>query len=542
MTIPSSFCTISTNQCKNELIGFLLSLSLHHKDEKVYIMCDTQTKDELNNMTPKLHLVLNIHVKLDYYSELNRTVMTQRNIFGKFLESKMEIMKIALEENADTVFIDSDTIILDKISDINYDKDVGLSPQYLKQKFIDETGYYNAGFIWTKNTNVCDTWKSLIEHNHSCPEQIGMAELTKKYSFFEFGENYNLQTWRFELSVESRHQILSYVKVKDDKIYYKNQVLKFIHTHFNSMRFQQLNQFFIQQLLIGKRYKELLCIYRSIYGKWVLSIPKQPLKGIGFHKNDSYRELPILMKTKNKDVNFMFKENTLHCWLEPNILLYDRPTLEWCNNEVNNSSLILLGNGSIEIEGKKLQKNGLNVKPWIFWPRRPMILEKLLKNDGILTYDKRTINCIFIGNFENSTQQRFRQTNLCWESVLDVYHCTSGQKHIFTQTDYLMQLRKSKYGLCLRGYGSKCHREVELMGFGTVPIVTPEVSITSYMEPPIENVHYIRVSTPNELKEKINSISQGQWESMSKACYEWYQQNIHSDNCWENMINNLLYT
>ena len=66
-----------------------------------------------------------------------------------------------------------------------------------------------------------------------------------------------------------------------------------------------------------------------------------------------------------------------------------------------------------------------------------------------------------------------------------------------------MKLRESKYGLCLRGYGSKCHREVELMAFGTVPIVTPEVSVSSYMEPLIENTHYIKVTTPAELKEKI---------------------------------------
>jgi hypothetical protein len=170
-----------------------------------------------------------------------------------------------------------------------------------------------------------------------------------------------------------------------------------------------------------------------------------------------------------------------------------------------------------------------------------MVVEKILKDNGILTYNERTIESIFIGNFENSTQQKFRQTNENWESVLDVYHCTAGQTHKFTQKEYLMQLRNSKYGLCLRGYGSKCHREVELMAFGTVPIVTPEVSITSYMDPPIENVHYIKATTPKELKEKINAIPQKKWESMSKSCYEWYQRNVHSDNCWVNMISDILY-
>lgn len=118
------------------------------------------------------------------------------------------------------------------------------------------------------------------------------------------------------------------------------------------------------------------------------------------------------------------------------------------------------------------------------------------------------IESIFIGNFENNVQEKFRKTDTGWENILDEYHCTKGQTHKFTHEEYLMKLRQSKYGLCLRGYGSKCHREVELMAFGTVPIITPEVSIKSYMNPPIENVHYITANNPEELKEKISVIDE----------------------------------
>ena len=138
-------------------------------------------------------------------------------------------------------------------------------------------------------------------------------------------------------------------------------------------------------------------------------------------------------------------------------------------------------------------------------------------------------------------QEKFRKTNDSWDSVLTEYHCTKGQKHKFTHEKYLMKLRESKYGLCLRGYGSKCHREVELMAFGTVPIVTPEVTVSSYMEPLIENIHYILVDSPEELKEKVANIDEEQWTNMSSMCYEWYQRNVHSNNCWNNMIENILY-
>ena len=65
-----------------------------------------------------------------------------------------------------------------------------------------------------------------------------------------------------------------------------------------------------------------------------------------------------------------------------------------------------------------------------------------------------------------------------------------------------MKLRNSRFGLCLRGYGSKCHREVELMAFGTVPIVTQDVSINDFTDPPIEDVHYILVSSPDRVEEE----------------------------------------
>jgi hypothetical protein len=104
-----------------------------------------------------------------------------------------------------------------------------------------------------------------------------------------------------------------------------------------------------------------------------------------------------------------------------------------------------------------------------------------------------------------------------------------------------MKIRNSKYGLCLRGYGKKCHREVELMAFGTVPIITNFVNINSYYDPPLENIHYIKVSSIDELKNKIKSISKEKWTEMSKSCYTWYQKNIYSKNSFQNMMNYILF-
>lgn len=541
MVKPSSFSSICTSNCAFELVGLLLSLSVYHPNEKMFILCDTKTKEIIDNMTPQPKLQIVWFIELDKYDGMNRQIMTEKGIWSEFQMSKANIMSHALKNVNDTLFLDGDIIITDTINDIDMSKDLGVSPQFISKSHVDRTGYYNGGMLWTKNKEVPNDWIFFTKKSRYF-DQASIEDLAKKYSYFEFGENYNLQCWRFLLSDESPQQILNHITSKD-KLYYKNKPLKFVHTHFLVQRFQQFNNLIIKHLSNAKMYKMLAIIYRVIHNKWVLRMPKQPIQGLGRHNNDSYRELLILMKVQNKDVDVKYDDKTVHCWLEPNILTYDRPTLEWCNQEIVTSSLMLLGNGDIQVEGKKLKSKIpiLNIKPWIFWPRNPMLLEKVLKTKGVLSYDERTIESIFIGNIENNVQEKFRNTNASWKNVLKEYHCTEGQKHKFSQEEYLMKLRVSRYGLCLRGYGSKCHREVELMAFGTVLIVTPEVTVSSYMEPLIENVHYILVKTPDELKQKVASIDKEQWSKMSTACYEWYQRNVHSKNCWKNMIEHILY-
>ena len=538
---PSSFCTICTNNCAFELLGLLLSLSIYHKNEKIYIMCDSKTKTYIENSTPQSQLQITWFIELDKYDGMDRQKMEKNKTFGEFLRNKMKVIKYALQENADTVLLDTDIIITDVMNDIDNTKRVGLSPQFITQKYVDKTGYYNAGLLWCNDIDVCNTWEECIDYTNHCPEQINMIELVKKYDHFEFGENYNFQCWRMYLADEPADKIASYVTSNiNGTISYKNKPIKFVHTHFHDKRFQQFNQTIIQQLMNAKMYKILAIVFRVINKKWILRIPRQPMKGWGQHNNDSYRELPILFKVKNSDVDVKYVDNTIHCWLEPNILTYDRDTLEHCNNEVLTASLVLLGNGSINVEGLKLKEHVKHVRPWTFWARRPMLLEKLLKNHGILSYDGRKMESIFIGNIENRVQNAYRNTNKKWHEVLTEYHCTVGKIKKFTHEEYLMKLRDSRFGLCLRGYGSKCHREVELMAFGTIPIVTPEVCTDSYMEPLIENVHYIFVNSPEEMKHKIENVSSDEWKIMSKNCYDWYQRNVHSDNSWSNMVNNVL--
>ena len=538
MSLPSSFCFISTYNCSHELIGMLLSLSIHHKNSKVYGLIDTETKNSLDIIKPQLRLQLFLNVTLDKYSNKNRNIMVNEGLWDEFQMQKANVIKYALENETDTMFLDSDIIFVNPINVIDKSKELGVSPHYIKKSNTDEVGYYNGGCLWTKNKNVPNDWIEFTKTSRY-HDQASIEDLAKKYDTQEFGEEVNYMPWRIILS-DNPSKTKSQITIANNEININNKPLIFLHTHFHDKRFVEANSIFINALKTLKRYKELLIIDRIINNKWIIKIPKQPRNGIWNHNNDSFRELALLMKQNNSDVDIQLTDSG-HCWLGNDILLYDRPTHLWFNNELMSSSLILLGNCDINKEGKLIKQSNLNVSPWIFWPRTPAILENILTDKAILSYKDRTIESIFIGNYENSEQAKYRNTPVDWSSVLTEYHCTSGNKHKFTHEEYLMKLRNSRYGLCLRGYGSKCHREVELMAFGTVPIVTPEVTVESYMEPLVENKHYIAVKDEEEFVEKLKVITEDDWNLMSNACYEWYQRNVYSKQSFTNMINKILY-
>lgn len=540
MSEPSSFCTMCTHTCYFEFIGLAYSLSIHHPGAKFYCMLDTKTKEELDNLTLKPNLDIKIVVGLDKYTGLNRQKMEQMNIIKEFWNNKADIMSYALQYEKDTIFLDSDVFIVNPINCIDHTKELGLSPHYVRKSNTDEVGYYNGGCVWTKNKDVPLCWKKhTVKSRYVDQASLEDVAIDYKNNMFEFGEELNYMPWRILLANNQKEEI-NKINIDNNQINIGNKPLAFLHTHFHDKRFIQINNIFINALRKLKRYKELLIIDRIINKNWTIKIPKQPQQGIWRHANDSFRELVLLYKKNNNDVNIELIDNG-HCWLGNYILLYDRPTHEWFNQDLANTSLILLGNGDINKEGKLLRENNLNVKPWIFWPRRPFIIEKFLENNKLKLYSERTIESIFIGNIENNVQNQYRNTNNNWENVLDVYHCTQGTQHKFSQEQYLEQLANAKYGLCMRGYGSKCHREVELMGLGTVPIITESVCIDSYMDPPQENIHYIRCNNPENLQTILLNITQEKWEAMSNNCYNWYQKNVHSKNSFNNFLNNILY-
>ena len=96
MSRPSSFSTICTSNCAFELVGLLLSLSIYHPNERIYILSDSKTQNIINNMTPRPRLDMHWFVELDKYDGMNRQIMEAKGIWSDFQMAKATVLKYAL--------------------------------------------------------------------------------------------------------------------------------------------------------------------------------------------------------------------------------------------------------------------------------------------------------------------------------------------------------------------------------------------------------------------------------------------------------------
>jgi len=257
-----------------------------------------------------------------------------------------------------------------------------------------------------------------------------------------------------------------------------------------------------------------------------ITMPSSNTTGFFAHAGDSFREMVDIWAERGY-VTVKKVEGVQQVWLGGvgEVLLYDRPTMEW----LHASKELTWKRG---LFGNPNPKLAPNATPWSFWPRRPRLVEDMVKEER-RGYESRSESVVFYGRSENAVQLRNRGGADWATACSDYVHLKSAQdKYPYTQEEYLRKLQNACYGLCLAGYGKKCHREIECMAMGCVPIVAAEVDMDSYAVPPVEGVHYLRVKTPAEVKEKIGAVSAETWEKMSVACFDWWRQNCSAEGMW----------
>jgi len=245
------------------------------------------------------------------------------------------------------------------------------------------------------------------------------------------------------------------------------------------------------------------------------------------HPGDSFREM-VGLWAKAGYINVRRHDGAQVWWGSvgaDGVLLYDRPTNEWrlaAPEAEREWRLALFGNPKVGSASAAV--------PWTFWARRPSLLEAAAAS--VKGYDERRQGPVFYGKTENAVQERRRQGD--WVSVCEEFVMVKGdEKYPFTQSEYLEKLGSSRFGLCLPGYGFKCHREIECMAMGCVPLVSEWVDMASYANPPVEGKHYIRLGNSRDIPGVVASVSKESWEEMSAACRTWWRENASCQGSFE---------
>lgn len=269
----------------------------------------------------------------------------------------------------------------------------------------------------------------------------------------------------------------------------------------------------------------------ALTAKPVVRTPPKSMKfGFFGHKGDSFREMIDLWEERGF-VDRKEDPALTHCFLG-DVLLYDRPTWAWldkASEKEKDYSLCLVGNPEASEKPK--------AKPWIFWPREPRLLEEMTQVPR-KSYEARQDTMVFYGRIENADQGKWRQDISGWKMACAKFSMQQGKEpYVLKPREYLEALQNAKYGLCIRGYGPKCNREIELLALGTVPVVTSGVDIYNYAEPLVDGTHVLCVSDYQDAMEKICKISEEKWLEMSEAGFQWWKRNCSVEGSWETTRN-----
>jgi hypothetical protein len=346
--------------------------------------------------------------------------------------------------------------------------------------------------------------------------QIFNNNLTFDNSFTENLNNYKM---KYSITENKKTPIKDIIFIKNIPFCYNLEIKKYIR--FNNLHFHAS--------------KELIKIYfkkTKVFKKKKIILPEYFEKdNLYYHKNDTFRELVKLWNEMGLcDVQF---KKTKHVWINKigDILLYDRPTLQWIEKDLN-YNLGLFGN-------PVCPNNKKNNKQWIFWGRRPQLLE-FYKQKKSFKLENKDIGSIFLGKIETNQQLNNRKNN--WANYIERFECpvTSSKEYKYTQDEYLQLLSRSQFGLCLPGFGNKCNREIELFALSVVPIFTPGVC-RKYCFKLKENENYLLAKKPEDIPLLIKDCDRNKWQNIvnnNTYIYEKYLSIIGAFNTTMNLINN----
>ena len=241
---PDSFSTLATDTSKKDLELFYSTLRNVYPKHDIYLVCDEKIE---NWAKSKNDSHLHCNSSLEKYAGQDRKEMEAKRTWTNFMLEKCTAIDDALRKHNNTLFLDSDQCILNKI-EVDVEKEVGLSPHMVYERNEKQFGKYNGGFIFV-NSNKFSTWWRENTPRSKYMEQGILEEVSKEFSTFEFDSQYNYGWWRL-LECDNPQERASKFSY-DSCLKYENKPVTTLHTHFFDESFPLTKQFnnFILTLL-----------------------------------------------------------------------------------------------------------------------------------------------------------------------------------------------------------------------------------------------------------------------------------------------------
>ena len=193
-----SFCCVGTHEVKKEIALLIYSIRCFHS-EPIYVICDDETKRYIKYKFDCSHIFFDVSANKNQLDHLKTKHKKQFKILDNNLHRldcillKMRAIEIALKNQQNTLFVDSDIIFSAKV-DCGLYSDIVLSPHYRAQ--ASQCGIYNAGYIFVADKHLPDTWRDLFLNESNYCEQECMTKFNNIFNTDIFDERHNVGFWR----------------------------------------------------------------------------------------------------------------------------------------------------------------------------------------------------------------------------------------------------------------------------------------------------------------------------------------------------------
>lgn len=232
---PSSFSAMGTFGTHQDMTMLLYSLSRHHPGATVYLFCDSELTRFIQRL-PGLNLNLQIKNVLDKYGNRGRREMEHEGDWASFQMEKSNVMDHALARESDTLFLDSDILVLGPIQvPCGQGFQLGLCPHLISQESADKYGYFNGGIVWTSDKLMPELWRLHTPQSRYF-DQTSLEDIRRVFKTFMFDLDMNFSWWRpnYVADYLNGTKVDASIQIEDGILTVDNKRILSVHTHFFS--------------------------------------------------------------------------------------------------------------------------------------------------------------------------------------------------------------------------------------------------------------------------------------------------------------------